>query len=210
MQKTAVALLLLLSPALAFAQTNGVQVSQKVTVDGDQVPVTAVVAQGSEDVVLSSTKTDGAVPVTFTLYLKPKPKPAPTPTSTQAAAVESSQGIQNSIAGISPQVASTTAPFFTLVDGARDSAANIIADQLTKTKAGLGTDAGKVLGAEATKNAASNPGGTFWYILQTLYLYILTLLGFIVNSAGVFYPVFAVVVLFLLWKLFGRFRRPAY
>jgi len=30
--------------------------------------------------------------------------------------------------------------------------------------------------------------GTFWFILQTLYLYLLTLLNFIIGSAGVFYP----------------------
>ncbi len=215
MQKSALVLASVvvgLTPLFALAQTTGVEVSQKVTVDGTVVPVNVVAAQGSENVTLSSTKTEGAVPVIFTLYLKPKPKPKPklVATSSQAAAVESSQKIQASIAGLSPQVADATEPFFTLVDGARSSAATIVEQQLTKTKAALGTDAGKVLGAEATKNATSNPGGTFWYVLQTLYLYILTVLGFIIGSAGVFYPLLAVIVLFLLWKLFRRFRRPAY
>ena len=61
-------------------------------------------------------------------------------------------------------------------------------------------------------DAALNKGaiGTFWYILQTLYLYLLTLLSFIISSAGVFYPVAALLVLFLLWKVVRRVRRPAY
>lgn len=137
-------------------------------------------------------------------------KPQPVTTASDSTSVESSQGIQQGIANLSPQAAQVTEPFFTMVDSARDSAANLINDQLNKTKASLGTDAGKVLGAEATKNATSNPGGTFWFIVQTLYLYLLTILGFLVTSAGVFYPAFAIIVLFILWRLFKRFRRPAY
>ena len=68
----------------------------------------------------------------------------------------------------------------------------------------------EVLGSEDVKQAGSNPTGAFWYIVQTLYLYLLTILRWLVGSAGVFYPVFALVLLFILWKIVNRFRRPAY
>ncbi len=203
---------LLLAPAAAFAAgtttPQELQITGSAVVEGRTVPVHATVSAGQQDLQLSATKTDGSTPVTITFYLAPKPKPIAT--SSQGAAVESSQNIQDSIGNISPQVEQTVAPFFKLVDGARDSASNIIDQQLTQTKQKLGPDAGQVLGAEATKNAASNPGGTFWFILQTLYLYLLTLLGFIVNSAMVFYPVLMLLVLYVLWRLVKRFRRPSY
>lgn len=215
MQKSVVVvalLALLFAPAFASAADattpQELQITGSAVIEGQSVPVHALVSTGQKDIELSATKTEGSTPVTITVYLATKPKPVAT--NNQAAAVESSRQIQDGIAGVSPQTAQVVAPFFTLVDSARDKAAVIVSQQLDKTKAGLGTDAGKVLGAETTKNAASNPSGTFWYILQTLYLYILTVLNFIIGSAGVFYPLLAVVALYLLWRLFNRFRRPAY
>lgn len=204
--------LLLALPAVAFAQApQALEINGKAVVAGESVPVRALISSDAE-VVLSNSKKEGSVPVTITVYIAPKPKPkeAEPASSTLTAAVQSSQGIQESIANFSPQTAKITEPFFSAVDSGRESANNIVQEQLRKTKSNLGTDAGKVLGAEATKNAAQNPGGTFWYILQTLYLYLLTLLGFVIGSAGAFYPLFAVVVLYLLWRLFKKFRSPAY
>ena len=208
-------LVLLLAPSLVFgaADTTAPQVlelSTKTQVDGATVPLGVVVSTESTDVTLSSTNKDGSTPVTFTLYLVPKPKPV---VANAAAAVESSAKIQEGIAGFSPAAASATAPFFTMVDGGRTSLSDVIDVQIANTKNNIGPTAGKpgeVLSAEAVKNAPQNPMGTLWFILQTLYLYLLTLLSFIIGSAGVFYPVAALLILYLLWRLIRRAHRPAY
>ena len=205
-------LLLLPSMALAAAEPQELELSAKAQVEGVTVPLGVVVSTDSTDVVLSSTKKDGSTPVTFTLYVSPKPKPVAT-SSQSAAAVESSSKIQEGIAGLSPAAASATAPFFTMVDGGRAALSDVIDVQIANTKNNIGPTAGKpgeVLSAEAVKNAPQNPMGTLWFILQTLYLYLLTLLSFIIGSAGVFYPVAAFIILYILWRLIRRFSRPAY
>ncbi|OGC86946.1 hypothetical protein A3D70_01950 [Candidatus Adlerbacteria bacterium RIFCSPHIGHO2_02_FULL_54_18] len=143
---------------------------------------------------------------TFTIAAKPTPAAAPQ----SAAAVESSQNIQDGIAAYSPQTASVAAPLFTLIDSGRAAAADIIDAQISGTKKALGPSAGEVLNAEETKNAGSNPLGVLWFILRTLYLYLLTIARFLVGNAALFYPVLALAFLYSLWKLFRRFRRPAY
>jgi len=214
---TAVLLVFLVAsvPAVvAAAEPQALELSAKAQVDGASVPLSASVSTENTDFVLSATKKDGSTPVTFTLYLTPKPKPAPVAASSSAAAaVESSSGIQQGIAGVSPQAATTLSPVFRLVDGGRSKAADVLDNQIATIKNNLGANAGapsEVLSAQDVKQAGQNPMGAFWYILQTLYLYLLTLLRFIVGSAGVFYPVLAAAVLYLLWKIVSRFRRPAY
>ena len=214
---TAVLLVFLVAsvPAVvAAAEPQALELSAKAQVDGASVPLSASVSTENTDFVLSATKKDGSTPVTFTLYLTPKPKPAPVAASSSAAAaVESSSGIQQGIAGVSPQAATTLSPVFRLVDGGRSKAADVLDNQIATIKNNLGANAGapsEVLSAQDVKQAGQNPMGAFWYILQTLYLYLLTLLRFIVGSAGVFYPVLAAAVLYLLLKIVSRFRRPAY
>ena len=208
-------MVLFLAPSLVFGAAaitapQVLELSTKTQVDGATVPLGVVVSTESTDVTLSSTNKDGSTPVTFTLYLVPKPKPV---VANAAAAVESSAKIQEGIAGFSPAAASATAPFFTMVDGGRTSLSDVIDVQIANTKNNIGPTAGKpgeVLSAEAVKNAPQNPMGTLWFILQTLYLYLLTLLSFIIGSAGVFYPVAALLILYLLWRLIRRAHRPAY
>ena len=208
-------MVLFLAPSLVFGAAaitapQVLELSTKTQVDGATVPLGVVVSTESTDVTLSSTNKDGSTPVTFTLYLVPKPKPV---VANAAAAVESSAKIQEGIAGFSPAAASATAPFFTMVDGGRTSLSDVIDVQIANTKNNIGPTAGKpgeVLSAEAVKNAPQNPMGTLWFILQTLYLYLLTLLSFIIGSAGVFYPVAAFIILYILWRLIRRFSRPAY
>jgi len=220
MQRTVIAaatVAFLLAPAAAFAAgPQELELSAKAQIEGVAVPLNASVSTDNTDFVLSAAKKDGSTPVTFTLYLTPKPKPAPAPVaastnSTQAAAaVDSSQNIQNGIAQYSPQAASVAQPLFTLIDSGRASAADALDTQIENTKKALGPGAGNVLGAEETKNAGSDPLGAVWFILRTLYLYLLTLLRFIVGSAAVFYPALAIAFLYFVWKLFSRFRRSAY
>jgi len=212
MKYRALAVALLLLPAVALAQSSDQQLdlSQKATVEGATVPVhTTVSAQNTDGVTLSETNKEGAVPVTVTFYVVPKPKPVAT-SSQEAAAIESSAAIQQNINNILPPVETTVKPAFTLIDGARGAAADVLDSQLAATKKNLGPNPGQVLGAEATKNATTNPGGAFWYLLQTLYFYLLTVLRFIIGSAALFYPIFAILFLYFIWKMFRRFRRPAY
>ena len=218
MRRTAVVLIVLLLPAMAYAAPAAapqeLELSAKAQVDGVTVPLGVVVSTESTNVVLSAAKKDGSTPVTFTLYVTPKPKPAPVAASGgAAAAVESSAKIQEGIAGISPAVAGAMAPVFTLVDGGRRSVSDALDTQIENTKGRLGTSVaspGEILGSDAVKNAGSNPLGTVWFILQTLYLYLLTILNFIIGSAGVFYPLAAILILYFLWRLISRSRRPAY
>jgi hypothetical protein len=203
----AVFALLLLAPSVAWGATE-LELSQPATVGGKTFPLQAVVTATTSEVILSDEKIEGAVPVTITFYIAPKPKPKPQATSSQiAAAIQSSEGIQDAITGVSPAVGSAVEPFFTLVDGGRQKAADTLGSQLQGVKADLGSDAGNILGAEATKDAASNPMGTLWFILKTLYIYVLTILLFLISNAGVFYPLIAIVFLYVLWRVFKRFRR---
>jgi hypothetical protein len=145
---------------------------------------------------------------TFTVAAKPKPAAtSSTPTSTTT--IESSKNIQASIESLSPAVAGATAPVFKLIDGGRESLAKVIDSQMAAAKKNLGSKEGETLG-DQTGKAASDPMGTFWFVLWTLYLYLLTLLGFVISSAGVFYPVIAILILYSLWRLIRRMRRPAY
>lgn len=186
--------------SLDAGEASAVSVSWKPSAGSH--PVVAELMKGTESIEKQS--------ATFAVAKKPEPK-APQAASQSAAAVESSEKIQESIASFSPAAAEATAPFFTLVDGGRESLSNTIDGQIETAKRNIGPEnEGSVLGAEAVKNAPSNPMGTFWFILWTLYLYILTLLNFIIGNAGVFYPVLALLVLYFLWKIVQRFRRPAY
>jgi hypothetical protein len=121
-------------------------------------------------------------------------------------AIEPSTSIQEGIGSISPSVEHYTQPVFSALDSARSSAAKTIDKQLSTTKAKLDTG-GKVLGAQTQQQGLM---GTIWNILNTIYFYILTLLRFIIGSAAVFYPVVAVLFLWMLWRGYRLARRPRY
>lgn len=149
----------------------------------------------------------GSESETFTVKEKPKPateKPEPT-VSNSAAAIESSADIQATIDSLSPAAGGALAPVFKLVDGSRVALADVLDTQIAKTKPKVGPIPGIVAGT-STINA---PDQASWVssIFATVYFYILTVLRYILGSAGIFYPVLAFVFLFTLWKLFRRFRR---
>ncbi len=147
----------------------------------------------------------------FSIAAKPVPIPVSNAGSSQTgAAVESSAAIQQEIASLSPATANTVAPAFTLIDGGRSQLSGLIDGQLTVAKQNLGDKSGQVLGTSTVNQAKTDPVGTFWFILWTLYLYLLTVLNFVIGSAGIFYPVLALLVLFFLWRLFTRSRRSEY
>ncbi len=142
--------------------------------------------------------------------IKPKPEPAPNQSSAgsnsqSAATIESSKGIQDKIDDLSPAAGAAAAPVFTAIDSGRNAAADVLDNQLRIA----GAKVGDVQGAQDERPDGSLPdtANGFWLALWTLYFYLLTVLRFLVGNAAVFYPVFALLFFYLLFKTFRRFRR---
>jgi hypothetical protein len=205
------------SGEMTFAEGTTTIGKVPVTLDPGEADATSISwkpAAGSHAIVAELKKGSTVVErQTATFKIEPKPVPKTVASSTQAAAtVESSEGIQKSIERVSPAVAGALAPVFRLVDGGREALANVVEKQLETTKQNLGSAAGNpgsVLSAETAKNTTSDPMGTLLLIVRTLYFYLLTLLGFIIASAGIFYPVAALIFFYILWRIIRRVRRPA-
>lgn len=171
---------------------------------------------GSHTIVAELADPDGAVvekqSASFTINAKPEPASAH---DQAAAAVESSQNIQNSIGQYSPAAASTVKPVFEIIDSLRAKAADSLdagidwAKEKTGGKKPTGR-AGEVLGSSTADTTSSGIIGTLWNILALIALYTFTILRFIVGSAGIFYPVFAIIFFYFLWRTFKHFRRPSY
>jgi hypothetical protein len=153
---------------------------------------------------------------TFSIASKPKAADSVfSTTSTQsqsAAVIESSVDIQKSIANVSPQVASAAAPVFTIIDGGRNAIADTLDSQIeaTQKKVASAPKPGLVAGAVTEDVKVENPTTGFWYWLYTAYLYILQALRWLVGNAGVFYPIIAFAFLYFLFRMYRRFRRPAW
>lgn len=195
---------LLMLPALAFAEEpQQLTLSTEAEVNDAKVPLGVVVSTNNQDVLLSAQKAEGATPVTFTLYIAPKPPPEAA--SSAAAAIESSAKIQEHIGAYAPAVQGATAPAFAWVDAARSAAADALDSQL----ATAGAKVGKAQGAYDEREEGELPDTVsgFWLALWTIYFYVLTVLRFLIGNAALFYPVFAVVVLYLIYKTFRRFGR---
>lgn len=152
----------------------------------------------------------------FTINAKPQPAAAITssaPAFAQtAASIDSSAAIQKDIANVSPQVASAAQPVFTTIDGARNSIANVLDNQIatTKQKVAATPKPGIVAGAATQDVKIENPTTGFWYWLYTMYLWLLQGVRWLVGNAGVFYPVLAIAFLYFIYKMYRRFRRPAW
>jgi hypothetical protein len=159
-----------------------------------------------EDSAGNSVETESA---SFTVNAPPAPA---SQSPAQPAAVESSQQIQNDIAQYSPQAAQTAQPVFSAVDSLRTSAASALTNQLNATKQSLGVKPqGEVLGASTEAPAAQSAAGSgFWFVLKTFYVYVLTILLFLIDSAAIFYPLLLIIFFYLMWRLFRRVRRPSY
>lgn len=168
--------------------------------------------QGSHTITATLKADSGTVAETkqATFAVEAPPKPAAASASSQSAtAVESSQAIQQQIGNVSPQVEGAVAPAFTFIDGVRQSIASAADQQIGQTQPKIAPIPlpGSVEGAQTE---APSGTGWVWAIVYTIYFYVLTLVRFVVGSAGVFYPVLAVVFLYVMWKMFRKFRRPAY
>lgn len=141
--------------------------------------------------------------------INPKPVQAMSTSTKMLAAVDSSQGIQQTVSDISPTAANISAPAFTAIDNLRQSAANALDKQLVDTKSKL--PGGQVLGA-ATQKQSSSGGwqGSVMGILWTLYFYLLVVLRYLVGKAALFYPIFAFLFMYILYKIYKRMTRPQF
>ena len=135
----------------------------------------------------------------------------PTP-SANAFSVESSRGLDSAIAQVSPKTARVVAPVLATIDLARQDAVKSLSQGVTWAQGQINlasSTQGQVLGAETTNSQATGIGHTLWVVLATAVLYILSVLRSIISSVGLFYPVMAILFLYVLWRLFRGIRRPA-
>lgn len=144
-----------------------------------------------------------------TFVVAPKPVSVASASSQSAATVQSSQEIQQKIADLSPQAAQASAPLFTLIDSGRSGAADFVEAQITETKKKMGTEPQSQVSGAQTERLPDTVGG-FWSALNAIYLYILMAFLFVISNAGIFYPLLAIAFLYCLYRLYKRFRRPAY
>jgi hypothetical protein len=175
---------------------------------------------GTHTIVAALEGSDGSVveqeSADFTIAARPKPVVvAPVfPVATdsgQSAAVESSAQLQKDIAGISPQAGQLSQPLFSVIDSLRGNMSKLIDSQLGIAKNNLAnsSQAGLVEGTSSTLGVPST-SGSFWFIPWTIYLYVLTILQFLISSAGIFYPLLAVIFFYLLYRTYRWARRPSY
>lgn len=153
-----------------------------------------------------------------TFSINPKPSLSTEKESQVTASVESSEAIQNSIGKYSPQTENIVHPAFVLIDGGRQAAAGVLDKAVDWSKSQIGTkNISEAIKSSTDGDNASDPAGatsgvlgTLWFVLATLALYAASILRWLVGSAGVFYPVFAILLLYVLWRIIKRIRRPAY
>lgn len=169
---------------------------------------------GSHTVTAQLTGSDGTVvekeSESFTVDAKPLPIPAVQNAPTSTISVESSLAIQNQINSLSPAAAQVSQPLFSIIDGIRAGAANIIDSQLADAKAKLAPTSKSGVVAGASTSAGTDISGTAWTVFYTFYLYLLTVLRFLIGSAAVFYPLLAILFFYFLYRSYRWARRPAY
>ncbi len=163
---------------------------------------------GTHRVTAELTAQDGAVveSESANFSINEKIKPGSTTTST---GIDSSQDIQKKIAEILPAAAPVSTQIFSTLDSARGTAASVLDSGIdwAKQKTG-GKKPGEVLGASTTSSGGAID--TVWTVLASVLLYILSILRFVVGNAGIFYPAFALLFFYILWRIYKRMRRPSY
>jgi hypothetical protein len=145
----------------------------------------------------------------FSISEKPKPV-VPGSNSNQATtSVGSSADIQKKITDLSPAAGNVAAPIFSTLDSVRARAAQTLDSGINWAKQKASPiKLGSVLGSSTQQSGGT--ADTAWSIFGTILLYILTVLRYVVGNAGVFYPVFALLFFYLLWRIYKRMRRPSY
>jgi len=155
---------------------------------------------GESGAVLSSSSATAAPKITVSSQ--------PKKNSSQAAVVESSEEIEKVITDIVPQASGITGPVFKTLDSVRANLTDVLNTQLAETKPKL-----------PSKEDITSPDGDgsldstlSWLKLVwwTLYYYLLTILHFVIGSAAWFYPIFAFLVLWGLYRLYRKMSEPRF
>lgn len=113
--------------------------------------------------------------------------------------IQSSAPIQESIDNVSPAAGKVISPLFKTIDSGRTAAANQLHNAIDWSKSHIATS--------SKSTTKSSTASSAWQIFATAALYILTVLLYVVSNIGVFYPILGILFLFVLWKLYGRYRR---
>ncbi len=145
-----------------------------------------------------------------TFIINEKPAPSAKATAGQETDVGSSQSIQQSIKNISPAAAGVAAPMFAILDSARVKADQLLGQGVDWAKQKItAKKPGQVQGTQ-TPDSSGSMLETLWFFVATILLYIFSLLRYIVVNPGIFYPVFALLFFYGLWRIYKRMRRPSY
>jgi len=197
--------LLLITPLAARAATSTLALPESPSTEGEPVLINWHPAAGTYRIVVEQINENGEVVSSESAGFTVDPiPPPPSPEVQGTSTVESSEKIQETIAHIIPQ-ASAAAPVFSTIDGLRQKSVEVLGagEAWAKKKVGTGEVAG-----ESTKSSGIATVAT--QLVATLLLYLFAILKFLVSNAGIFYPVFAALFFYLLWRLFKRTRRPRY
>jgi hypothetical protein len=124
-----------------------------------------------------------------------------------------SSDIQRSIESVSPAVAEVVAPAFTAIDAIRKRGSDFLSEQAADAKGkveGISTQKAELAAQDTDEAKKEDRWLTAWQIFRTFLLYIFSALNLFLSHAGIFYPVFAFLFLFLMWKGYRRFRPARY
>lgn len=156
-------------------------------------------AAGTHSVVAELTAPDKTVveklSATFSIQEKPKTEAAKTVADTGV--VQSSDNVKEAIAGISPGLAEAAEPVFTTIDSLRQKGASALDKGIAWAK------------SDESSVGSGGIGGTVLGVVKTALTFLMEMLKFILNNAGIFYPALAILFLYVLWRTFKRFRRPS-
>ncbi len=125
-----------------------------------------------------------------------------------AAAVESSAGLEQAISQISPQTGNVIGPILSSLDGLRSTAADILDSQIEQTQPKL--PGGMLQGMPGGANKPQDAPGWVLVVFWTIYFYLLTIVRVIIGSVVIFYPVLAILFIYLLYRLYRRTANPLY
>ena len=134
-------------------------------------------------------------------------------TSAAAVAFTNASDIENGIGSVSPKAQEISSPLFKTVDSLRKSGAELLASQIESTQAkvaDLSAQKEKLSKQNTPEATSEGRKVTAYQVLTTILLYIYEVLLFAISKAAFFYPIFAFLVFFILYKGYQRFRRPTY
>lgn len=193
--------------SLAVGEARIVSLSWKTTA-GSHALSASITGSSNEDAT-------GTQSVTVLVEQKPAPvtKKATSPSNTAAVGFSDSEDIQGAIGSVSPKAEEVVDPVFTKIDSLRKSGADILTEQTKKTESKITSLSAKKAELSKQEDAESKSEGrkvSLYQVFTTILLYIYNVLLVVVSKAGLFYPLFAFLFFFTLYKIYQRMRNPNY